>query len=83
MITKIGQSVTYTLHVSMIIGLTRAPRTVQTLDFLRFVSKIFFSPKSGDKSGYSGHRVICLVIMNPSCDSKRLFESQMNTFDSI
>ena len=53
--------------------ITRAPRTVQTLDFLRFVCKTIFSPKRGDKSGYSGHRVICLVIMNPSCDNERLF----------
>ena len=47
--------------------------SVQTLDFLRFVCKTIFSPKRGDKLGYSGHRVICLVIMNQSCDSERLF----------
>ena len=36
-----------------------------------------------DNSGYTNHRVICLVVLGSSFDSEQVFQVQMDTFDSF
>ena len=42
---------------------------------------MYYVETKADNSGYTNHRVICLVVIGSSFDSEQVFQFQMDTFD--
>ena len=42
---------------------------------------MYYVETRADNTGYTNHRVICLVVIGSSFDSEQVFQFQMDTFD--